>query len=91
MLCILYGLGIGEENPKTNAIFKAKTPNYDTMMQMARWCGYREDYIDLTRIDTTADIIQYFRNLLDVEEQVRTKIHLDFLNGKTKVISSQFK
>jgi hypothetical protein len=60
----------------------AQTPNYDTMMQMARWCGYREDYIDLTRIDTTEDIIQYFRNILEVEEQVRTKIHLDFLSGK---------
>ena len=60
----------------------AQTPNYDTMMQMARWCGYREDYLDLTRIDTTADIIQYFRNILEVEEQVRNKIHLDFLSGK---------
>ena len=32
MLCILDGWGIGEENPKTNAIFKAKTPNYDTIL-----------------------------------------------------------
>ena len=60
----------------------AQTPNYDTMMQMARWCGYREDYLDLTRINTTADIIQYFRNILEVEEEVRTKIHHDFLSGK---------
>ena len=67
----------------TNTWFtrSAQTPNYDTMMQMARWCGYREDYLDLTRIDTTEDIIQYFRNILNVEEQVRQKIYDDFKAG----------
>jgi len=67
----------------TNTWFtrSAQTPNYDTMMQMARWCGYRKDYLDLTRIYTTENIIEYFRNILEVEEQVRTKIHSDFLSG----------
>ena len=67
----------------TNTWFtrSAQTPNYDTMMQMARWCGYREDYLDLTRIDTTEVIIEYFKKILEVEEQVRQKIYLDFKAG----------
>ncbi len=32
MLCILDGWGIGAENPEVNAIFKAKTPNYDKIL-----------------------------------------------------------
>ena len=33
LLCILDGWGIGEENLKTNAIFAAKTPNYDFILK----------------------------------------------------------
>lgn len=32
LLCILDGWGIGKEDPKTNAIFKANTPNYDQIL-----------------------------------------------------------
>jgi len=59
----------------------AQTPNYDTMMQMARWCGYREDYLNLTRINTTEEIIEYFRNIIAVENEVRDKIRSDFVDG----------
>ncbi len=33
LLCILDGWGIGEKDKKTNAIFKAKTPNYDFILK----------------------------------------------------------
>jgi len=32
LLCILDGWGIGEDDEKVNAIFKAKTPNYDAIL-----------------------------------------------------------
>lgn len=47
---------------------------YDTLMQMGRWFGYRSNYADLTRIYTTADLEQWFRDLVFVEEEVRADI-----------------
>jgi hypothetical protein len=47
---------------------------YDTLMQMGRWFGYRNNYADLTRIYTTADLEQWFRDLVFVEEEVRADI-----------------
>ncbi|HEX8083350.1 MAG TPA: Z1 domain-containing protein [Solirubrobacteraceae bacterium] len=47
---------------------------YDTLMQMGRWFGYRSNYADLTRIYTTADLEQWFRDLVFVEEEVRSDI-----------------
>jgi hypothetical protein len=47
---------------------------YDTLMQMGRWFGYRTNYADLTRIYTTADLEQWFRDLVFVEEEVRADI-----------------
>ncbi len=47
---------------------------YDTLMQMGRWFGYRSNYADLTRIYTTADLEQWFRGLVFVEEEVRADI-----------------
>jgi hypothetical protein len=47
---------------------------YDTLMQMGRWFGYRQGYGDLTRIYTTGDLEQWFRDLVLVEEEVRADI-----------------
>ena len=51
------------------------------MMQMARWCGYRDDYLDLTRIITTNEIVEHFEKIISVEADVRRKIHTDFLEN----------
>ena len=62
---------------------RAKTPKYDTMLQMARWCGYRthfsEDgsetsYADLVRIITTADIRRDFVKIGNEELNIRNRI-----------------
>jgi hypothetical protein len=47
---------------------------YDTLMQMGRWFGYREGYYDLTRIYTTAELAQWFRDLATVEAELRDEI-----------------
>ncbi len=47
---------------------------YDTLMQMGRWFGYREGYDDLTRIHTTAQLAQWFRELATVEVELREEI-----------------
>lgn len=47
---------------------------YDTLMQMGRWFGYREGYYDLTRIYTTPRLAQWFRDLATVEVELREEI-----------------
>ena len=47
---------------------------YDTLMQMGRWFGFRAGYHDLTRIYTTAELSQWFRDLALVELELREEI-----------------
>ncbi|RZK10818.1 MAG: hypothetical protein EOO43_19890, partial [Flavobacterium sp.] len=48
---------------------------YDTLLQMARWFGYRKGYEDLTRIHTTELIWDYFEHLALVEQELRSQIY----------------
>ncbi len=48
--------------------------NYDTLLQMGRWFGYREPYVDLTRLWTTSDLMGRFSDLALVEEELRDEI-----------------
>jgi hypothetical protein len=42
---------------------------YDTLMQMGRWFGYRQGYLDLCRLFTTPQLVDWYRHiaLADVE------------------------
>jgi hypothetical protein len=53
---------------------RAQIPNYDTMLQMARWCGYRPKYSDLVRIITTEQIATDFINITNEEINLRRRI-----------------
>jgi hypothetical protein len=44
---------------------------YDTLMQMGRWFGYRSGYIDLCRLYTTGDLIEWFGHIADASEELR--------------------
>ena len=48
---------------------------YDTLLQMGRWFGYRHGYEDLTRVHTTARIWDFFEHLALVEEELRSEIY----------------
>jgi hypothetical protein len=48
---------------------------YDTLLQMGRWFGYRKGYEDLTRIHTTTQIFGFFEDLALVEEELRSEIY----------------
>lgn len=47
---------------------------YDTLMQMARWFGYRHGFSDLPRIWMTPELAEYFHFLATVEAEIRTDI-----------------
>ena len=44
---------------------------YDTLMQMGRWFGYRLGYLDLCRLYTTDDLIEWFQHIADASEELR--------------------
>lgn len=50
---------------------------YDTLLQMGRWFGYRPDYLDVTRLYTTGELVNYYvhitranRELMDLTTAV---------------------
>jgi hypothetical protein len=59
-----------------SSYFVRDSPNYDTLMQMARWFGFREGYADLTRIWTTGKLADEFALLAFVEHQLRDDIRV---------------
>jgi hypothetical protein len=51
-----------------------RTEYFDTLMQMGRWFGYREPYVDLTRIWTTEELAGWFHDVALAEEELRREI-----------------
>jgi hypothetical protein len=51
--------------------FVRTTKMYDTLMQMGRWFGYRPGYVDLCRLYTTEDLIEWFGHIADASEELR--------------------
>lgn len=56
------------------SFYVRRTEYFDTLMQMGRWFGYREHYVDLTRIWTTEELSGWFRDLALAEEELRREI-----------------
>ncbi len=65
--------------------FARTTENYDTLMQMGRWFGYRQGYDDLTRIWTTKNLERWFADLAFVEWQLREDLKMYEDQGLTPV------
>jgi hypothetical protein len=51
--------------------FVRTTKMYDTLMQMGRWFGYRPGYIDLCRLCTTKELVDWFGHIADASEELR--------------------
>lgn len=56
------------------SFFLRTSKQYDTLLQMGRWFGYRPDYDDLPRLWTTDDLVSKFRSLATIEEEIRDDI-----------------
>lgn len=44
---------------------------YDTLMQMGRWFGYRDGYLDVCRLYTSQEMIEWFSYIADAAEELR--------------------
>ncbi len=56
---------------------------YDTLMQMGRWFGYRPGYIDLCRLYTTGDLVEWFGHIADASEELREEFDAMAESGAT--------
>ncbi len=55
----------------TVSYFLRNSIMYDTLMQMGRWFGYRDEYEDLCRIYMTADAFSWYAYISDATEELR--------------------
>jgi len=56
---------------------------YDTLMQMGRWFGYRPGYLDLCRLYTTEDLVEWFEHIADAAEELRAEFDFMMDSGLT--------
>ncbi|MGF6642437.1 Z1 domain-containing protein [Paraburkholderia sp. GAS82] len=63
--------------------FVRTTKMYDTLMQMGRWFGYRPGYVDLCRLYTTTDLIEWFEHIADASEELREEFDAMAASGGT--------
>lgn len=58
------------------SFFLRTSQQYDTLLQMGRWFGFRHGYADLPRLWATRDLVSNFRALARIEEEIREDIAL---------------
>ena len=58
------------------SFFLRTASQYDSLMQMGRWFGYRHGYEDLPRVWTTVEMQSYFHDMATVEAEIRRDIEV---------------
>jgi hypothetical protein len=56
---------------------------YDTLMQMGRWFGYRPGYLDLCRLYTTDELVEWYRHITVASEELRKEFDYMAARGAT--------
>lgn len=69
------------------SLFMRTTSQYDTLMQMGRWFGYRRGFEDLPRIWMESSVQNAFFQLATVEEEIRRDIRY---YGRHNVTPAEF-
>ena len=54
---------------------------YDTLMQMGRWFGYRPGYLDLCRLYTTDELVEWYQHITVASEELRKEF--DYMASKS--------
>jgi hypothetical protein len=69
----------------TVSYFLRASKMYDTLMQMGRWFGYRPGYLDLCRLFTSPDLIEWFQHIAEASEELRQEFsHMAAVGGTPK-------
>lgn len=56
---------------------------YDTLMQMGRWFGYRDGYLDVCRLYTSGEMVEWFGHIADAAEELRQEFDNMAAQGAT--------
>lgn len=67
----------------STSYFLRASKMYDTLMQMGRWFGYRPGYVDVCRLYTTAELIEWFGHIADASEELREEFDHMAASGAT--------
>lgn len=54
--------------------FVRNTKMYDTLMQMGRWFGHRQGYVDLCRVFMRRDTQEWFAHIAEATEELRASV-----------------
>lgn len=57
--------------------------NYDTLLQMGRWFGYRPGYLDLCRLYTTEELVEWYQHIAVATEELKREFRLMELSNLT--------
>ncbi|MBS0606340.1 MAG: Z1 domain-containing protein [Verrucomicrobia bacterium] len=57
--------------------------NYDTLLQMGRWFGYKPGYLDLCRLYTTPDLVGWYEHIAVANEELRREFNIMQLSKLT--------
>lgn len=58
---------------------------YDTLMQMGRWFGYRDNYEDLCRIYMSEESYRWYSHIAEATEELRMQINIMRREGKKPI------
>jgi hypothetical protein len=62
---------------------------YDTLMQMGRWFGYRDGFIDICRLYAPQGLIDWFQHITDASDELRKEFVLMCEMGDTPATYGQ--
>jgi len=54
--------------------FYRNSQMYDTLLQMGRWFGYRDGYLDLCRLWLHAEALQWYAHITEASEELRAEV-----------------
>lgn len=67
----------------TVSYFTRPSRMYDTLMQMGRWFGYRDGFIDVCRLYAPESLVEWFEHITDASEELRREFLLMCEMGET--------
>ncbi len=70
----ILGRGLSIPHLSTTLFLRnPKNPLFDTAVQQMRFCGYRKDYLRFIQVFAPADIIQDYRDAVEIDEPFRQR------------------
>lgn len=73
----------------TVSYFTRPSRMYDTLMQMGRWFGYRDGFIDVCRLYAPQGLIDWFQHITDASDELRREFLLMYEMGDTPATYGQ--